>query len=440
MEDIIIGRSLEDRKRLGTDGTIFLGKHYITMGRSTSLSNRVLMDIATSHVIMIAGKRGGGKSYTLGVMAEGMADLPQNIKKNLSFILLDTMGIYWTMKYPNKKEEPLLNEWGLKAKPLNVRIFTPVGYFNDYKQKGIPTDVPFSIKPVELSATDWATSFGIRETEPIGVLLERVIGDLRGAGKDYSLKTIIARIQKDERVPGEVKDALEARFINADRWGVFSDKGTPLADLAAPGQVSVLDVSCYATVPNGWAIKAMVVGLVAQKLFIDRMLTRKDEEFSQIDSALHYFSEEEQPQSQKIPLVWLILDEAHELLPRDGMTTASLPLISIMREGRQPGISLVLATQQPGKIHTDVMTQSDTVISHRLTAKIDTEALGMIMQSYMREGLDVQLDNLPRVKGAALIFDDTNEKLYPIRVRPRFTWHGGESPSAVHPKSKLFDF
>ncbi|MBI5398282.1 hypothetical protein HZB03_02350 [Candidatus Woesearchaeota archaeon] len=53
------------------------------------------------------------------------------------------------------------------------------------------------------------------------------------------------------------------------------------------------------------------------------------------------------------------------------------------------------------------------------------------MQSYMREGLTVQIDNLPRVNGAALIFDDTNEKMYPIRVRPRFTWHGGESPSAV---------
>jgi len=42
---------------------------------------------------------------------------------------------------------------------------------------------------------------------------------------------------------------------------------------------------------------------------------------------------------------------------------------------------LILATQQPGKIHTDVMTQSDVVLSHRITARMDTEALSLLEQS-----------------------------------------------------------
>jgi len=440
MEDIIIGRLEADRKKFGTEGTILLGKHYIKMGRQTSLSNFVRMDVASSHVVLIAGKRGGGKSYTMGVIAEGMADLPDRVRKNLSFILLDTMGIYWTMKYPNKKDEQLLNEWGLKAKPTDITIFTPVGYYKKYKEKGIPTDVPFSIQPNELEGADWCTTFDVDPTSPLGVLIERIIGDFKEQGKNYSIEDIIKAVRADDRSSQDVKDAAENRFVNAGRWGVFSDEGTPLYELARSGQVTVLDVSCYATVPDGWKIKALVVGLVSQKLFLDRMLSRKDEEFSQIHNATHYFSEEETPDTEKMPLVWLVIDEAHELLPRQGSTLASQPLITIMREGRQPGISLILATQQPGKIHTDVMTQADTVISHRLTAKIDIDALSVLMQSYMREGLNVQLDNLPRVKGSALIFDDTNEKLYPIRVRPRFTWHGGSSPTAVHQKEKLFKF
>jgi uncharacterized protein len=56
----------------------------------------------------------------------------------------------------------------------------------------------------------------------------------------------------------------------------------------------------------------------------------------------------------------------------------------------------------------------------------------------MREGLDVQLDNLPRVKGAALIFDDTNEKMYQVRIRPRMSWHGGASPTALKEEKKIF--
>ena len=42
---------------------------------------------------------------------------------------------------------------------------------------------------------------------------------------------------------------------------------------------------------------------------------------------------------------------------------------------------------------------------------------------------------MPRVKGAGVIFDDSNEKMYPMRIRPRLTWHGGGSPTAI-PKNK----
>jgi hypothetical protein len=182
--------------------------------------------------------------------------------------------------------------------------------------------------------------------------------------------------------------------------------------------------------PGGWDVKALIVGLMGQRLFIDRMLARKDEEFASVEASINAFSKEKE-KKQDMPLVWLVIDEAHEFLPKHGKVASSDALITIMREGRQPGISLMLATQQPGKIHTDVMTQSDIVLSHRITAKIDVEALGMLMQSYMREGLVQQLDHLPRVKGAGIIFDDSNEKMYPIRVRPRFTWHGGGSPFAV---------
>jgi hypothetical protein len=86
------------------------------------------------------------------------------------------------------------------------------------------------------------------------------------------------------------------------------------------------------------------------------------------------------------------------------------------------------------------MTQSDIVIAHRLTANYDIKALGMLMQSYMREGLDKELNNLPRSQGSAIVFDDSNEKMYPMKIRPRFTWHGGESPSAIRKKKELFDF
>ncbi len=435
--DIVVGRNAQDLKRFGTEGTIYLGKHYVKMGRTTSLSNKVYLDMIRSHVVFVCGKRGGGKSYTMGVIAEGMADLPEHIRKNISIIMLDTMGVYWTMKYPNMKDKELLDDWGLKPHPLETTIFTPTGYYNKYRDEGIPTDKAFSIRPSELQGTDWTTTFDVHPNEPIGVLIQRIIHAFREKGEDYDIDGIIAAIDEDEEADKDTKNAAKTHFEAAKGWGVFDRQGTTLKELARPGQVTVLDVSCYATEENGWAVKALVIGLVAQKLFNERMLARKDEEFKDVEAQTSYFSEDKSGE-QDFPMVWLVVDEAHEFMPNKGKTLATDPLVTILREGRQPGISLILATQQPGKIHTDVMTQSDTIISHRITAKLDTDALGMLMQSYMRAGLDVELDNLPRTTGAALILDDNNEKMYPIQVRPRFTWHGGEAPSALKEKKELF--
>ena len=125
-------------------------------------------------------------------------------------------------------------------------------------------------------------------------------------------------------------------------------------------------------------------------------------------------------------------------MPKKGKSTASDSLIQILREGRQPGISLVLATQQPGEIHTDVLTQSDVVISHRVTAKRDIEALNSMMQSYLYADILKYLNQLPNLKGSAIVLDDNSERIYPIQVRPRFSWHGGSSPSALKKEKTLF--
>lgn len=438
MYEIVIGRSKEDREKYGLQGTVLLGKHYVKMGQTTSLSNKVMMDVSRSHVVFVVGKRGTGKSYSMGVIAEGIADLPPEIRKNISIIMLDTMGIYWTMKYPNNQDKELLSEWGMEGKGLDVQIFTPSGYYEQYKEAGIPTDFPFSIKTNDLDASDWCKTFSVDINDSLGVLIERVIDNLKESKKDYDIDNIINEIKKDTHSEKKEKDAAMNRFLSAKKWGLFSKEGTLLKDLILPGQVTILDVSCYTTMSSASNIRALVIGLVAEKMFVERMVARKKEEHETLEKEMHLFSREEG--GKKEPLVWLVVDEAHEFLSNEGTTTASQPLITILREGRQPGISLVLASQQPGKIHTDVMTQADIVIAHRVTAKIDAEALGALMQTYMRAGLDKELNNLPKAKGSAIIFDDVNEKMYPMRVRPRLTWHGGEAPSAMLNKKKIFEF
>jgi DNA helicase HerA-like ATPase len=164
------------------------------------------------------------------------------------------------------------------------------------------------------------------------------------------------------------------------------------------------------------------------------MAARKSEEIKSVAKGLDISSSDEK---KDYPLVWIFIDEAHEFLPLEGKTIATDALVQLLREGRQPGVSLVLATQQPGQIHKDVMTQSDVVIAHRVTSQPDVQALNYIMQSYLLDTIKQYMDQLPSLKGSAIILDDNSERIYPMRMRPRFTWHGGEAPTAVKVEKRL---
>ncbi len=571
--DIIVGRTKSDKKKFGDRGTIFLGRSYVKMGATTSLSNRILMDVARSHVVLVAGKRGcltgdtkvftdkgykpikdfneekdkiysfnketkkfewekaeflkypvydenllkikledgkeikltkehpllavtgkkllsllwlkanqlkkgnkilsigesfddlkpleieeilevsgirevydlrvpknhsfiangivshnSGKSYSLSVMAEEMVRLPHDIKKNLSMLFFDTMGIFWTMKYPNERDEDLLRKWNLEPEGFDIDVYVPQGSFEDYQEKGLPIDHSFSIKTSELSSGDWCSVFGISIIEPLGILIDRVVSDLKEEG-DYGIIDIIRRIKVDKRSEKQEKDAAENRFLAAQKWGLFSIKGTKVSELIKPGKITILDISAY----KEERIKGLVVGLLSKKILVERIVSRKAEELETIEEGSKYFGEEVK---QEEPLVWLFIDEGHIFLPKTGDNPAKIPLIHLLREGRQPGISMVIATQQPGEIARDVMTQSDIIFSHRVTAKADIEALNAIMQTYLLSDVQGYLNNLPRLKGSAIILDDNSERIYPMRVRPKISWHGGETPTSIKVKKR----
>ena len=433
--DIVIGRDSSDKKVFGKRGLIFLGKGYVKMGQHTSLSNKILMDVARSHVILVAGKRGSGKSYTLGVIAEELSNLPKETSQNIASIIFDTMGIYWTMKFENEKDKELLYEWDLRTKSMPVKIFVPSGHYDNYVDKGIPVDEKFLLDATEMDAEDWIITFGLDIINPISVLIQRTISSLKEMG-GYGIEKIIAALESDERTTNEIKNAAIGLFEATSTWGVFAEKkedATKISDLVSGGKTSILDLSVYNSV-GAFNVRAMVISLISRKIFSQRMDARKKEEVESVSKELDLSNLQEKKEN---PLVWIFIDEAHEFLPLHGKTIATDALIQLLREGRQPGISLVLATQQPGQIHLDVMTQSDIVISHRVTSQPDLKALNYIMQSYLIESVNSYMNNLPSLKGSAIILDDNSERIYPVRIKPRLTWHGGEAPTAINAKKEL---
>ena len=113
-------------------------------------------------------------SYTMGVMAEAILGLPKEVRNNIGMIFFDTMGLYWTTKYPNYRQADDLMDWNLGPQGYENEavVYCPAGYFDYYKEKNVPVDKPFTIDPADLSSSEWCMVFGISSNEEVGVCIE----------------------------------------------------------------------------------------------------------------------------------------------------------------------------------------------------------------------------------------------------------------------------
>ena len=311
--DIIIGRDVADKKNFGERGLISIGKGYVKMGQYTSMSNPILMDVARSHVILVAGKRGSGKSYTLGVIAEELANLPKEASQNISSLIFDTMGIYWTMKIKNEKDKELLRDWKLEPKNLPVKVFVPFGHYDKYLEKGIPIDEKFALDPNEMNSEDWVLTFSLDLINPVSVLIQRTLTRLKEGG-ELDIDTIITALKHEEKTPLETRNAAIGLFEAANTWGIFAkknEKATQVKDLISGGTTTILDLSVYNAV-GAFNIRALTISLLSRKIFNQRMDARKKEEIDSVSKGLDFLSG---TTKKDYPLTWIFIDEAHEFLP-----------------------------------------------------------------------------------------------------------------------------
>ena len=398
------------------EGVLNIGR-YLALDRSSG--SHVAIDALKPHAILICGKRGYGKSYTMGTLIEEMALLPQEIKKNIATLVIDTMGIFWTLARGNEPQKELLKEWGSEPKGFDVNVFVPAGHVDEYTKRHIDV-IPFSVPVDHLQGYDWCDLFNIEETSPLGVLLVRTIEDMREAENEFSLGDVVSRINEDERSDEITKMAAENYFRTAASWGIFEKNASGFSELIKSGSTAILDMS---SIENN-IVRSAVVAIISRDIYAKRLQERRTyERMSMGDGEV----------VQEMPMVWMFIDEAHLFVPSEGKTLASEVLINEwVRQGRQPGLSIIFATQRPAALHPDIISQSDLVMCHRLTAKDDIEALEAMRPTYMRENIGDSIKKMGAERGIAFVVDDTSESTHLVKVRPRYSWHGGNEPNALN--------
>ncbi len=130
--------------------------------------------------------------------------------------------------------------------------------------------------------------------------------------------------------------------------------------------------------------------------------------------------------------VFFVLEEAHNFIPGGQRSQEAGQAASIIRrisaEGRKFGIFLVLVTQRPYKVHSDVLSQCNSQIIMRLTNPQDQTAIKQAAEG-ISEGL---LADLPGLNvGEAVILGPLVRVPVMVRINPRLSREGGADMDVV---------
>ncbi len=414
-ESIILGR------REGTKSV--LGERYLMLiGEEMFTKKKILADCAASHVIFVCGVRGSGKSYTLGVIAE---ELARN-NPNVAVLIIDPLGVFWSIKNPNRESEELekLREYGLAPSGFDSRVFIPCGL-----KESIPKntyDATFSISVSDLTVDDWCYLFDFKRFSPQALLLSRALKAL--SSRFFTIDELIEACERAYKNSGFKEDtfnALISKIESAKDWGFLEREGTSLLEICEEGRISVIDCSFLSE-----SLYSLITGIFARKILAARKL------------AVRTQGEEIKSEEVLLPPTWLIIDEAHTLVPAVKKTVASDALIEYVKQGRRPGCSLVFATQQPSAVDAKLLSQVDMIICHRLNFEEDIRAVMKRFPSRVPEEMKKGSVFRKLNPGECVIGERTLEECVLARIRARMSMHEGRDILATGKKKpskqKLF--
>ena len=429
-QNVIFGRALkgEDYRNL-----LYIGKILeATKGRSY-LGADAWLDTTFPHVIYITGTRGSGKSFDLGVLVEGISKLAtpspiQNNIKPITSIIIDTQSQFWTLGYApreaipaNKVQLEELKRWNLAPNSLSeAQVYTPSG-----TTTFLSTEKTLQIRPKDVRAEEWCALLGQEVYGPQGHIITTTLEAL--GDRNYEITDILDYIADDTNWPTVAESSRNAISYKLDdyrRTNLFSANGLKVKDFLNEGTCNILSLRELRNED-----KSLITAVIARNLFdiLGKHHTKKKTaSFFQTP-----FVSEGTPDR-----VWLVIDEAHVVAPSNQISPARSALVDYVKRGRDAGLSLVLATQQPSALDDRILSQVSVTFSHRLSFQSDINAaINRIPTKSIRSmkfsGTKLtDFGDMMRVLDAGQCFlgEQASSRTVLVQIRPRVTAHGGYSP------------
>ncbi len=380
-------------------------------------------------MVGVFGTRGSGKSFDLGVIAECVAGLPAVVHgkpPNSAIVLFDVQDQFWTLGLaPNIKlsedkfQLQQLSEWGLVGSQVpSPIIWCPSGY-----RTLLQGTRELHFAPEQLTADDWLALLELERYSPMGQALLVLLNDYGPAVPASLAQRITGAGRLSDFQPGTL-DGLRWRLSALSETSLIATKGVQIEEFLRPNRVSVVFLRQVSD-----ALRALIVGVIA-RLASDRMGA-----FHQAKRIARR-TEQKAPPEELPERFWIFIDEAHVIVPAGGSSAATQPLVDYVKRGRDAGLSMVFATQQPSAVDTRLMSQVDVTLTHALG--FESDLLAAIARMPTRSSLSYELGSWKLTSmsevirslepGECVIADAANGRAFIARVRPRLTAHGGNTP------------
>lgn len=416
--DVEISTPATPAEIVGPAFDILVGKNsnsvqYGILGESINGHRKIAIDLMETNTISLFGVQGAGKSYTIGTITEMTLKQIQNVNclpgpmASVIFQYSESQDYapeFTSMIYPNDEAgqlKKLKDVYGAEPTSIeDVVMLCPIDKVEDRMEEYPGIEVrPISFNSKELNVQDWQFLFkAVGNDSSYIAQLKQV---MKANRRNLTLEGLKNSVEASETMSKAQKELARTRITFAEE---YIDDSQTLGDVLRPGRLVIVDLR------DEWIDEDDALGLFVIMLNI--------------------FAAVKQYQGQRFNK-FIVFDEAHKYMGNKELTGN---IVTAIREMRHKGVSLMIASQDPMSLPTEIIELSSIVLMHRFNSP---QWVKHVQKSITQlQGLSSS-DMSSLQTGEAYLWatkaTDKGVTMRPMKIstRPRVTKHGGDTLKAI---------
>lgn len=393
--------------------TVAASEQYGILGRTINGNRKIALDLSETNTISLFGVQGGGKSYTIGTVSE--MTLKQFPEINLlpgpmaSVIFhysesLDYAPEFTSMVYPNddaRQLAKLKEQYGAEPGSISDVIMLAPEDKVEERQEEYPSIqvLPIKFHSKDLNVQDWM--FLLKAVGNDSTYITQLKAIMRANRKNLNIEDLKVSVEDSSLLSASQKSLAMQRLSFAEE---YIDDSIRLGEILRPGRLIIVDL---------------------RDEFIE-----KDDALGLFVIMLNIFSGVKQYEGRNFNK-FIVFDEAHKYMNNKDLTST---IVTAIREMRHKGVSMMIASQDPMSLPTDIIELSSVMLLHRFNSP---QWVKHVQHSITQLQNLTASDMASLGTGEAYLWatkaTDKGVTSRPVKIstRPRVTKHGGDTIKAI---------